>query len=59
MEFSVTNSNGNTVAGSMIDLGLAAWFGGALMGAVGLTGAANHVRDPYDRARTASAGWAR
>jgi hypothetical protein len=30
----------NTVARSLHDLGLAAWFGGSLMGAVGLNGAA-------------------
>jgi len=43
----------------MHDLGLAGWFGGALMGAVGLNGAANDVSDPTDRTRVASAGWAR
>jgi len=30
----------NTVARTLHDLGLAAWFGGSLMGAVGLNGAA-------------------
>jgi hypothetical protein len=30
----------NTVSRSLHDLGLATWFGGSLMGAVGLTGAA-------------------
>ena len=49
----------NTVVRSMHDVGLAAWFGGALMGAVGLNGAANDVDDPTDRAKVASAGWAR
>lgn len=53
------NSNGNTVVRSMHDLGLAAWFGGSLMGAVGLNGAANDVSDSSDRSRVASAGWAR
>jgi hypothetical protein len=43
----------------MHDVGLAAWFGGALMGAIGLNGAANKVTDPSDRARVASAGWGR
>lgn len=49
----------HTVVRSMHDVGLAAWFGGALMGAVGLNGAANDVDDPTDRAKVASAGWAR
>ncbi len=49
----------NTVVRSLHDVGLAAWFGGALMGAVGLNGAANDVDDPTDRARAAAAGWAR
>jgi hypothetical protein len=34
----------NTVARSLHDLGLAAWFGGSLMGAVGLNGAAGAAR---------------
>lgn len=55
----MTKSNGNTVVRSMHDLGLAVWFGGALMGAVGLNGAANDVSDSADRARVAAAGWAR
>ena len=49
----------NTVMRTLHDVGLAAWFGGALMGAVGLNGAANAVADPHDRAATASVGWAR
>ena len=49
----------NTVIRSMHDVGLAVWCGGALMGAVGLNGAANRVTDGKDRAATASAGWAR
>jgi hypothetical protein len=49
----------NTVLRSMHDLGLAAWFGGSLMGAVGLNGAANDVTDRSDRARIASVGWGR
>lgn len=47
----------NTVIRSLHDLGAAAWFGGSLMGAVGLSGAAGAVRDPHDRARVASIGW--
>jgi hypothetical protein len=52
-------SNRNTVARSLHDLGAAAWFGGALMGAVGVNGAAAAVREPRDRARVASVGWAK
>jgi hypothetical protein len=36
----------NTVARTLHDLGLAAWFGGSLMGATGLNGAAAAVEDP-------------
>jgi hypothetical protein len=49
----------NTVARSLHDLGLAAWFGGSLMGAVGLNGAAAVVDQPEQRLRVANAGWAR
>jgi len=49
----------NTVARVLHDVGLAAWFGGSLMGAVGINGAAADVDDPRQRARVASAGWAR
>lgn len=49
----------NTVIRSMHDVGLAVWCGGSLMGAVGLNGAANTVKDHTDRAAVASAGWAR
>ncbi len=52
-------SNRNTVVRSMHDLGAAAWFGGALMGAIGVNGAAAAVREPRDRARVASIGWAK
>ncbi len=44
---------------SMHDLGLAAWFGGSLMGAVGLNGATAEARDPQERTRLSSLGWAR
>jgi hypothetical protein len=43
----------------MHDLGLAAWFGGSLFGAVGLNGASAAVKDPVDRVTVANAGWAR
>jgi CBS domain-containing protein len=49
----------NTVARSLHDLGLATWFGGSLMGAVGLNGAAAVVDQPQQRLRVANAGWAR
>ena len=49
----------NTLARSLHDLGLASWFGGSLMGAIGLNGAAAEVADERERARVAAAGWAR
>jgi CBS domain-containing protein len=49
----------NTVARSLHDVGLAAWFGGSLMGAVGLNGAAATVDRPDERLKIANAGWAR
>lgn len=52
-------SERNTVAHFLHDAGLAAWFGGSLMGAVGLNGAAADVDDPRQRARVANAGWGR
>ncbi|MFD3682528.1 hypothetical protein [Streptomyces sp. NPDC058613] len=53
-------SERNTVLRSMHDVGLAAWFGGSLMGAVGLNGAAKSHSDSWrDNARIASIGWAK
>ncbi len=52
-------SERNTLAHFLHDAGLAAWFGGSLMGAVGVNGAASDVDDPRQRARVANAGWAR
>ncbi|MGW2439471.1 hypothetical protein ACWCY1_22370 [Streptomyces goshikiensis] len=53
-------SERNTVLRSMHDLGLAAWFGGSLMGAVGLNGAARDEGDTEaTTARIASSGWAK
>ena len=49
----------NTVSRSLHDLGLATWFGGSLMGAVGLNGAAADVEEPRQRLRVATAGWNR
>jgi hypothetical protein len=52
-------SQRNTIVRSMHDLGLAAWFGGTLAGAVAVNGAAAEVSDPNQRLRVANAGWAR
>lgn len=52
-------SERNTVARVLHDVGLAAWFGGSLMGAIGVNGAAGDVDDPRQRARVANAGWSR
>jgi hypothetical protein len=49
----------NTLSRSLHDLGLAAWFGGSLMGAVGLNGAAAQVEEPKQRLQVANAGWNR
>ncbi|HEX2051098.1 MAG TPA: hypothetical protein VHJ34_10785 [Actinomycetota bacterium] len=49
----------STLARSLHDVGGAAWFGGSLMGAVGVNGAAAEVSEPGQRARVANAGWAR
>jgi hypothetical protein len=49
----------NTVSRSLHDLGLATWFGGSLMGAVGLNGAAADVEESKQRLRVANAGWNR
>jgi hypothetical protein len=52
-------ANDNSVARSLHDLGLAAWFGGSLMGAVGVNGAAAVVDEPKQRLRVANSGWGR
>lgn len=52
-------SGRNTTLRSLHDLGLAAWFGGSLMGAVGVNGAAAAVDRPDERLRVAWAGWER
>jgi hypothetical protein len=49
----------NTWSRTLHDVGLAAWFGGSLMGAIGVNGAASDVDDPRQRARVANAGWGR
>jgi hypothetical protein len=52
-------SERNTIVRSLHDLGLAAWFGGSLMGAVGLNGAAEREGGNLRTAQIASNGWAR
>ena len=52
-------SERDTVLRSMHDTGLAAWFGGSLMGAVGLNSAAAEASSPAERLQIASAGWDR
>jgi hypothetical protein len=52
-------SQRNTVFRSLHDLGLAAWFGGTLAGAVAVNGAAADIEDPRQRLHVANAGWAR
>ena len=48
---------GNLVARSIHDLTAAAWFGGSLMGAIGLNGATAEAKDPSERTRLSSLGW--
>lgn len=48
---------GNLLARSVHDLTAAAWFGGSLMGAIGLNGAAAEAKDPAERTRISSSGW--
>ena len=52
-------SQRNTLAHFLHDAGLATWFGGSLMGAIGVNGAAADVDDPRQRARVANSGWSR
>ena len=52
-------SDRNTFIRSLHDVGLAAWFGGSLMGAVGLNGATAEAKDPTERLRLSSLGWAK
>ncbi len=52
-------SGRNTIVRSLHDLGIAAWFGGSLMGAIGLNGAAAAAKSPRERLSLASEGWAR
>jgi hypothetical protein len=50
-------SSRNTLVRSLHDVGLAAWFGGSLMGAVGLNAAAASVSNPRERIAVSGVGW--
>ncbi len=52
-------TNTNTVARSLHELGLAAWFGGSLMGAVGLNRGAGGGHDAQERSRIVNEAWDR
>ena len=52
-------SERNTLVRSLHDLGLGAWFGGSLAGAVDINGAAADVPEKKERLRVANAGWNR
>ena len=52
-------SERNTLVRSMHDVGLAAWFGGSLMGATGLNGATSEAASPVERLRLSNLGWAK
>lgn len=49
--------SGNLFARSVHDLTAAAWFGGSLMGAIGLNGATAEAKDATERTRLSSLGW--
>lgn len=52
-------SSRDTLIRSLHDVGLAAWFGGSLMGATGLNGATSEAVDPAERLSLSSSGWAK
>lgn len=49
----------NLLGRSVAELSAAAWFGGSLMGALGLNGAASKAKDPEERTRLTTIGWKR
>lgn len=49
----------NKIARAVHDIALGAWFGGTLMGAIGLNAASREIENPSDRSRVANAGWAK
>jgi len=50
-------SERNTFSRSLHDVGLAAWFGGSLMGIIGLNRGASAAKSPTERLRLSSIGW--
>ncbi|MFZ7087724.1 hypothetical protein [Curtobacterium sp. RRHDQ10] len=50
---------GNLIGRSITDLSAGTWFGGSLMGALGLNGAAAEAKDAEERTRLAAIGWQR
>src|SRR6266496_1552950 len=56
MEEQSAMADDNTVARSLHDVGLAAWFGGSLMGAVGLNRVAGAAKEPRQRLEVANKG---
>ncbi|GAB3213643.1 hypothetical protein ACQEU5_19640 [Marinactinospora thermotolerans] len=53
----MVSSQRNTLVRSLHDLGLAAWFGGSLMGVIGLNGAAKEADDTGRGIRISTIGW--
>jgi hypothetical protein len=49
--------SGNLISRSIHDLTAGAWFGGSLMGAIGLNGATADAKNPTERTRLSSLGW--
>ncbi|WP_345147687.1 hypothetical protein [Arthrobacter ginkgonis] len=49
--------SGNLIARSVHDLSAATWFGGSLMGAIGLNGAASKAANTTERTLLSSYGW--
>ena len=52
-------SERSTLSRSIHDVSLAAWFGGSLMGVIGLNGGASTAKSPVERLTISSAGWAK
>lgn len=52
-------SERNTLVRSLHDVGIAAWFGGSLMGATGLNGATSEAAIPAERLKLSTSGWAK
>lgn len=52
-------SRRNTIVRSLHDVGLAAWFGGSLMGAVGVNGATREISVREERVPVANEAWGR